>query len=181
MFVDPLDVLLSDTSPRFPTIRLEVATQAVFLAANTECELIPTQEMKDNALNRKLQDFCLSVGILCYVSMYSFRRQAAQEAKRDHSTEDAMALLDHAPNNPNTMRHYDQHGFGRRDVTSIRLGGAALTDSSIRKFFFPSNRLVSTYSFQLLLPTHENPLAHTRCLLILRNCSGSRIHRQDHQ
>ena len=123
--------------------------------------------MKDNALNRKLQDFCLSVGILCYVSMYSFRRQAAQEAKRDHSTEDAMALLDHAPNNPNTLRYYNQHGFGRRDVTSFRLGGAALTDSSIRKFFFPSNRLVSTYSFQLLLPTHENPLAHTRCLLIL--------------
>ncbi|KAI4930244.1 hypothetical protein J4E85_004869 [Alternaria conjuncta] len=116
LFVDPLDILLSDTSLHFPTIRSEVATQAVFLAPNTECELIPTQEMKANALNRKLQDFCLSVGILCYVSMYSFRRQAAQEAKRDHSTEDAMALLDHAPNHPNTLPYYDQHGFGRRDI-----------------------------------------------------------------
>ncbi|KAI4632839.1 hypothetical protein J4E80_000197 [Alternaria sp. BMP 0032] len=43
LFVDPLDVLLSDTSPRFPTIRLEVATQAVFLAANTECRSLKAE------------------------------------------------------------------------------------------------------------------------------------------
>jgi hypothetical protein len=115
----------------------------VFVAADTECRLIPEQEMRAAALTKKLKDFCISVGILCYVTMYSFRRQAAQEAKSMHSTEDAMALLNRAPTNPTTMLNYDQHGFGRRDVTSFRLGGTGLTSTSIRKFFSPFNRFVS--------------------------------------
>ena len=153
MFVDHLDVLLSKDSDRFPAIGPEVAKQAVLVAANTECELLVEQEMRERVLNGKLQQFRLSIGILCYVSMYAFRRQAAQEAKSMHSTEEAMALLNHAPTNPTTMLNYDQHGFGRRDVTSFRLGGMGLTSASIRKFFSPSNRLVSTYSLRILLPT----------------------------
>jgi len=127
-----------------------VAKQAVFVAATTECELMVGKEMRSKVLTRKLQQFCLSIGILCYVSMYAFRRQAAQEAKSTYSTEEAMAQVDHAPTNPTSMLNYDQHGFGRRDVTSFRLGGVGLTSASIRKFFSQSNRLVSTYSLRIL-------------------------------
>ena len=117
--------------------------------------------MRQGALNKQLQDFSLSVGILCYVSMYSFRRQAAQEAKREHSSEDAIALLDHRPSNVDTLLHYDQHGFGRRDVTSFRLSGVGLTSASIRKFFSPSKRLISTYSLRFLLPTQPSRMQMT--------------------
>ncbi|KAH6872368.1 hypothetical protein BKA58DRAFT_455924 [Alternaria rosae] len=81
LFVDHLDVLLSDGSDRFPPTKSEIVCQAVFVMATTGCQLITDQEMRAHALNRKHQDFCLSVGILCYVTMYGFRRQAAQEAK----------------------------------------------------------------------------------------------------
>ncbi|KAI4697122.1 uncharacterized protein J4E84_000247 [Alternaria hordeiaustralica] len=143
LFVDHLDVLLSKDADRFPATRPKVAKQAVLVAATTECELIVEQEMRSKALTRKLQQFCLSIGILCYVSMNAFRRQAAQEAKSMHSTEAAMALLDHAPTNLTTVLNYNHHGFGRRDVTSFRLGGVGLTSASIRKFFSPSNRLMT--------------------------------------
>lgn len=139
--------------------------------------------MRQVALNKHLQDFSLAVGILCYFSMYSFRRQAAQEAKSEYSSEDAMALLGHRASNPDTLRHYDKHGFDRRDMTSFRLGGVQLEDASIRKFFSPSNRLVSTFSFQYNLPTQESPLTHTIvvCSLISPNCSGPRTHRPEYQ
>ncbi|KAI4657307.1 uncharacterized protein J4E79_007379 [Alternaria viburni] len=141
LFVHPLDDLLTNAAIRFPVTRGEVARQAVFVVANTKGQLIPDQEMRQVALNKHLQDFSLAVGILCYFSMYSFRRQAAQEAKSEYSSEDAMALLGHRASNPDTLRHYDKHGFDRRDMTSFRLGGVQLEDASIRKFFSPSNRL----------------------------------------
>ncbi|KAI4711709.1 hypothetical protein J4E89_003151 [Alternaria sp. Ai002NY15] len=176
LFVDHLDVLLSKDADRFPATRPEVAKQAVLVAATTKCELIVEQEMRSKALTRKLQQFCLSIGILCYVSMNAFRRQAAQEAKSMHSTEEAMALLDHAPTNPTTVLNYNHHGFGRRDVTSFRLGGVGLTSASIRKFFSPSNRLVSTYPLRFLLPVRPSRVQMTFTDLVglqwIRNASA---------
>ncbi|KAI4623174.1 hypothetical protein J4E83_004565 [Alternaria metachromatica] len=152
LFVDHLDVLLSKDSDRFPAIRLEVAKQAVLVAANTECELLVEQEMRARALNGKLQQFCLSIGILCYVSMYAFRRQAAQEAKSMHSTEEAIALLNHAPTNPTTMLNYDQHGRSLKEEIDARARQLVTSDPQYEK--------LEAELHNILEQTHETLQAH---------------------
>jgi hypothetical protein len=87
------------------------------------------------ALNPKLQEMCMAVGLLDYNNMYAFRREAAVATKHSAGMEGAQELLSHVPNNKMTFVHYDPKGFGRRDTTAFRLGGPELSPTDIRKYF----------------------------------------------
>jgi hypothetical protein len=86
-----------------------------------------------DALNRKLREICINVGLLDYNNIYAFRREAASSTRKSHGLESAQELLNHVPSSKSAFIHYDSKGFGRQDTTASRLGGPELTDKNIKK------------------------------------------------
>jgi len=103
--------------------------------------LVYEQDMGYNALNRKLQQMCLKVGLLLYNTMYAFRREAFHTTRVAHGTELAQELLNHMPQSKGSIIHYDPTGLGAKDMTAFRLGGPELSMEDIKKYFSQASAL----------------------------------------
>jgi hypothetical protein len=139
LFVDEIDEILS-AEGCIPT-RAEVLGQAVFLAVNQAEELIPDLPMRGRALNPKLQQMCRMIGLTRRNTMYSFRRTAIKETRRDPlgGTAAARELAGHAPAS-NSLWAYDNEGLGAVDITAFRLREEALSSNEITRMFSQAAR-----------------------------------------
>jgi hypothetical protein len=95
--------------------------------------------MNSGAMNRKLQELCVRVGLLEDNTLYSFRRAAASETIDQHGVAAAQELLGHHPDDKASILYYDPVGMGRTDMTAFRVGGEMLSKAEIEKFFRQSN------------------------------------------
>jgi hypothetical protein len=95
--------------------------------------------MSYNALNPKLQDVCLRIGLWAYNTMYSFRREAISNTRRRSGVERAQELAGHVPGH-DSLRAYDPVGMGDEDITAYRLGEQQkISRSEINDIFRQAN------------------------------------------
>jgi hypothetical protein len=95
--------------------------------------------MNSGAMNRKLQELCLRVGLVEDNTLYSFRRAAASQTIDRHGVAAAQELPSHHPVDKAPILYYDPIGMGRTDMTAFRLGGETLSKAEIAFFFWQSN------------------------------------------
>ncbi|CAN9083863.1 unnamed protein product [Alternaria alternata] len=113
----------------------EVNKQAVFVASNQAGTLEVNKPMPYNALNTKLQQLCVSIGLTARNTYYSFRRSAIIETRRKHGTEAAKDIAFHKPE-ANSLFFYDNVGMGDKDITAMRLGvEAGMSREEVKDFF----------------------------------------------
>ncbi|KAJ4305039.1 hypothetical protein N0V90_000568 [Kalmusia sp. IMI 367209] len=140
LFTQSLKTIL-DQKPSEAFLRKnpDVDHQAVFVAANQAGFLDPTEPMRINALNPKLQQLCAAVGLLERNTYYSICRTAIIKVRREHGTEAAKDIAFHKPS-ANSLFFYDNVGFGDIDMQQFRLGGPeGLTREEVRHYFSQAN------------------------------------------
>lgn len=95
--------------------------------------------MRIHALNPKLQQLCVGVGLIERNTYYSLRRTAIIETRRKHGTEAAKDLAFHVAS-ANSLFFYDNVGFGDVDMQQFRVGGAdGMSREEVQKFFSQAN------------------------------------------
>lgn len=90
--------------------------------------------MHESSLNPQLQKMCELVGLFARNTMYSLRRTAITEVRRDSGTEAARELAAHVPES-NSIYAYDDEGLADADVVNARMNLPAMPRSEIRKMF----------------------------------------------
>jgi hypothetical protein len=98
----------------------EVREQAVFVAANQAGGIDVFKPMRSSALNPKLQDLCISIGLLARNTYYSFRRTAIVETRRKHGSEAARDLAFHKPGMYCIIIHHAAIGTGHELISHFR-------------------------------------------------------------
>jgi hypothetical protein len=81
------------------------------------------------ALNPKLQDACVQVGLPKRNTMYSFQRAAGVDTHQKTNITSARELLDHE----DQRSYYYYNSVKHRDVTAMRLGTLAMSKEDINK------------------------------------------------
>jgi hypothetical protein len=76
--------------------------------------------MNSRAMNRKLQELCLRVGLVEDNTLYSFRRAAASQTIDQHGVAAAQELPGHHLVDKASILYYDPIGMGRTDMTAFR-------------------------------------------------------------
>lgn len=127
--IESLHSIKTFNLPKEPTVN----EKAVFLKSHSRRSLgdIP---MREGSSNDKLRLVCDNVGLLRRFTMYSFRRTAIIETRRDEGTKEARELASHCPGTA-SIYAYDNVGFSDKDMTSIRIGGVSVSRAVLRDMF----------------------------------------------
>lgn len=121
--------------PQIPAI----SSQAVLVAGTQSVGVIvPTEAMRERALNPMLQEVCTAVGLLQRNTMYSLRRTAIIETRRKHSTETAQELAGHVPFGQ-AIFSYDHQPLADLDITNDRLDLMTYSSAEMRRMFSQAN------------------------------------------
>jgi hypothetical protein len=95
--------------------------------------------MNSSAINRKLQELCLHVGLLEDNTLYTFQRAAASQTIDQQGVAAAQELLGHHLVDKTSILYYDPMGMGSTDMSAFRLGGETLSKAKIASSFRESN------------------------------------------
>ncbi|KAF2279952.1 uncharacterized protein EI97DRAFT_477460 [Westerdykella ornata] len=134
LFVDPWDMIWHDDHV-YLRKNPDVDEQAVFVAVDVQGRrLLLDTPMKENALNPKLGDMCIDVGLFQRNTMYSLRRAAISETKRRVGSESARELANHRPDG-SSLYAYAHRGFADVDITAFRLQEQGLTTEEVAALF----------------------------------------------
>ncbi|OAG05100.1 uncharacterized protein CC84DRAFT_1260348 [Paraphaeosphaeria sporulosa] len=110
-----------DGEEEFLRTNAEIEEQAVFVQATRAGGIDVSKPMRMDALNTKLQELCISIGLMVRYTYYSFRRTAIIETLRKSGLDAAKRLANHAPGTNSVNDSYDNEGLADTDITADRL------------------------------------------------------------
>jgi len=123
----------------------KVAKQAVFVASEGITSDIRVETpMRESALNEKLRDMCIKIGLLSYFTIYALGRSCIIEVRRAAGTETAKQVAMHSEFS-NTIVAYDTMGLADLDITALRMSEGGMSRDELMAAFSESktNRYIS--------------------------------------